>query len=209
MDCAALKIAMDLVHVPSRVRQIRSAPLPDGVETLLRIAAGDEEEISKASEVTGRSRAIVREAGAFFIEQILFSPDTDSYRVLGLNPGATSGELRRNMALLLRWLHPDVDTDGKRSVFVGRVTHAWNDLKTQERRGAYDRSRRVLLAEQSFLRKKARATNQKKNGGSSKRVNNNGAYRRHVASGRLDTRTGERKGFLQHILLVLFGRAKH
>ena len=109
-------------------------------------------------EAMGRSRETVCEAAAFFIEQILLSPDADSYRVLGARPEATNYELRRNMALLLRWLHPDHDGQGARSVFVGRVTRAWNDLKTQERRAAYDQSRRIALAEKSLLRKRGGAS---------------------------------------------------
>ncbi len=133
-DRMALKIAIDLVHVPSQVRLLRSEPLPDGVLMLLRIAAGDEESEQTAVALTGRSLEVIRKAAMFFIEQILFAPDADSYRVLGTDPQASSGELRRNVALLLRWLHPDLDPRGERSVFIGRVTTAWNNLKTPERR---------------------------------------------------------------------------
>jgi hypothetical protein len=41
-DVMALRIAIDLMHVPSRVRVARSEPLPAGVETVPSIAAGDE-----------------------------------------------------------------------------------------------------------------------------------------------------------------------
>jgi len=123
--------------------------LPAGVLDLLRIAAGDEEAIREATEVASRSRDVVGEAVAFFIEQILLSPDADSYRVLGANPEATSAELRRNMALLLRWLHPDLDPHPGRAVFVTRVTLAWNDLKTLDRRAAYDRLRQISLTKKS------------------------------------------------------------
>jgi hypothetical protein len=58
------------------------------------------------------------------------------------------------MALLLRWLHPDLDPCGERSVFVRRVTRAWNDLKTQDRRDAYDRSRPLSGAQRSGRRKR-------------------------------------------------------
>jgi hypothetical protein len=210
-DYAALKIAMDLVHVPSQVRLMRSAPLPDGVVMLLRIAAGDNEAINKARDLTARPRAMVREAAGFFIEQIQFSPGTDSYRVLGVNPEATNSELRRNMALLLRWLHPDVDTEGKRSIFVGRVTHAWNDLKTPERRAAYDRSNRTSLAEKSFSGRKASARKQAKKHTSNKASNvSDTRYLRHVGSGRLfDRRRRHRRGFLHQVLLFLFGRTKY
>ncbi len=138
----ALKIAIDLMHVPSQVRLFRSEPLPDGVPLLLRIAAGDDEADRTATELTGRSMDTVHRAAAFFIEQILFAPEADSYRVLGADRQASAGELRRNVALLLKWLHPDVDPQSERSVFVGRVTAAWNNLKTPDRRSAYDDLRR-------------------------------------------------------------------
>ena len=83
----------------------------------------------------------MRKASAFFIEQILLDPEADSYRVLGADRSATASELRRNMALLLRWLHPDMDRRGTRSMFAGRVTGAWETLKTPERRAAYDKDR--------------------------------------------------------------------
>jgi hypothetical protein len=149
----ALGVAIDLLHMPSRVRLVRAAPLPAGVLNLLRIAVGDEEAIREATELAGRSRDAVREAVAFFIEQILLSPDADSYRVLGASPEATSAELRRNMALLLRWLHPDLDPCAGRSVFATRVTLAWNDLKTLDRRAAYDQLRQISLAKKSSKRR--------------------------------------------------------
>src|SRR5262249_781207 len=132
-------------HMPSQGRRLRSVPLPKGVEMLLRIAAEDSEAERAAVALTGRSHQVIREAAAFFIEQIMFAPDADSYRVLGADPQATASELRRNVALLLRWLHPDRGHRGEeRSIFVGRITRAWNDLKTPERRAAYDKSRRLL-----------------------------------------------------------------
>jgi hypothetical protein len=137
-DRMALKAALDLVHVPTQVRLLRSDPLPDGVPMLLRIAAGEIEAEHAAAALMDRSPDVVRRAAAFFIEQILFAPNADSYRVLGATPQASAGELRRNVALLLRWLHPDRGPGEERSVFVGRVTAAWNDLKTPERRAAYD-----------------------------------------------------------------------
>lgn len=66
---ATLKMAVDLMYFPSQVRLLRSVPVPDGVLTLLRIAGGDEEATSEATEAVGRSRETVREAAAFFIEQ--------------------------------------------------------------------------------------------------------------------------------------------
>ena len=149
------KTAIDLLYMPSRVRLLRSAPLPRGVLILFQIVAGDEVATTQASEATGRSCETVRAAAAFFIEQVLLYPEADSYRVLGAEPDASNSELRRNMSLLLRWLHPDRDSQDARSVFAGRVTRAWNDVKSEDRRAAYDRSRSMALVEKSLARKKS------------------------------------------------------
>jgi hypothetical protein len=141
---AALRVALELVHMPSRVRTLRSSPLPEGVGVVLQIAAGDEAATAEAVEVSGRPREVVHSAAAFFIEQMLLCPEADSYRALGATKNASAGELRRNMALLLRWLHPDVDRGGERSIFAGRVTRAWEDLKTPDRRAAYDSGKHGL-----------------------------------------------------------------
>jgi DnaJ domain len=155
----ALRIAIDLMHMPSRVRTVRSEPLPAGVHWLLCIAAGDEAAQCAAVEATGRSRDVIRSAAGFFIEQVLLCPNAESYRVLGASREATNAELRRNMALLMRWLHPDMDPEGRRSVFASRVTLAWNDLKTAERRAAYD------LERGSSAQKTRRVKSRRRSGG--------------------------------------------
>src|SRR5258706_2929869 len=120
----ALGAAIGLLHMPSRVRLVRAAPLPVGVLELLRIAAGDEEAIREATEFAGRSRDVICEAARFFIEQILLAADADSYRVLGASPQATSAELRRNIALLLRLLPSDLAPCAQRSIFATQGPHA-------------------------------------------------------------------------------------
>lgn len=137
----ALKIAIGLLHLPSQLRLVRDRPLPDDVPSILRIVAGDNEALEETVRATGRDRAVLREAAAFFIEQVLFAPDADSYRVLGVRSNASRDELRRNMILLIRWLHPDLVQTNERSMFVARVTNAWDDLKTPERRATYDEAR--------------------------------------------------------------------
>jgi hypothetical protein len=160
-DKMALRVAIDLLHGPSQVRLVRSEPLPRGVPVLLRIAAGDDAAEREAADLTVRSRDVVRRAAEFFIEQILFAPDTDSYRVLGSASQASASELRSNAALLLKWLHPDRDPHGERPIFVSRVTEAWNNLKTPERRAAYDELRRSS-SERKSRNKAARRGNRKK-----------------------------------------------
>ena len=139
----AISVAIDLMRTPSRVWALRSSPLAKGVDMLLQIAAGDVEAESDAVEITGRSAETIRSAAAFFIEQILFYSEADSYRVLGVNPQASGNELRHNMTLLLKWLHPDKEGGVTRSLYAINVTNAWNDLKTEERQSALALSSRL------------------------------------------------------------------
>jgi hypothetical protein len=141
-----IRVAIELLHVPSRVRIARTEPLPAGVVFLLRIAAGEAEAERTAIASTGRPRELIRQAAIFFIEQVLLCRNSDSYRVLGADSQASIGELRRNMALLVKWLHPDQDPRGQRSVFASRVIRAWDDLKTPKRRASYDDARRIASA---------------------------------------------------------------
>jgi len=203
-DAVALRLAINLLHFPSRVRSVRSAPLPDDVLVLLHIAAGDEEAIRAAVESVDRPCGIVQEAAAFFIEQVLLNPDADSYRVLGAKPETPYAELRRNMALLLKWLHPDSDRHGEHVVFAKRVTRAWNNLKTEERRAAYDRSHHRSTGEKSPIRMNqgthvARHKMRLRPG----RVPFDGAvvYRRP-----LHNYSYHREGLLRRVMSLLFGR---
>ena len=140
IDGQALRLALDLFHIPSRVRMLRAEPLPADLTLLLRVAAGEESALAHAARIADRSGDTVRKAATFFIEQVLLCPEANSYRVLGTTSTASYSELRQHMALLMKWLHPDGDPDLERSLFVSRVTGAWDDLKTPERRAAYDRT---------------------------------------------------------------------
>jgi hypothetical protein len=151
-----LRAALCLAAVPSRRRGLRNDPLPEGVALLLRIVADDREAIEAAAQRLQRPPIELREAAAFYIEQIMLNPQADSYRVLGAQPSATSAELRRNLALLCKWLHSDVCQDQGRSVFFTRITNAWNNLKTPERRAAYDAALDARLAAQRFSQEEGR-----------------------------------------------------
>lgn len=140
MNEPALKTAIGLLHLPANVRRLRGEPVPEDIEHLLRILAGDEGAEQDAAILCDRPRTIVREAATFYAEQILLHRDADHYRVLGAAPHATTAELRRNMALLLLWLHPDRNCSEGRSVLAARVTGAWENLRTADRRAAYDAS---------------------------------------------------------------------
>jgi pyruvate-formate lyase-activating enzyme len=144
-NVAALKVALDIFHVPSHVQWQRSAPLPTDVVTILLIAAGDAAALHNAVSTSGQLPEKIVQAAVFFLEQIVLSAKSDSYRVLAATSNASNAELRRNMALLMRWLHPDQRQGQERAALAARVTTAWEDLKTADRRAAYDAHRPVTL----------------------------------------------------------------
>ncbi len=129
----ALKAALDLLRIPSQVRLMRSAPLPPGVLLLLRLAAAETGAECEAEELTPRGSFANRDAAIFFIEQVLLSSNSDAYRVLGLDATATVSELRRHMAYLLKWLHPDLNRDPHKARLAQRVLVAWNEVKAVKR----------------------------------------------------------------------------
>jgi hypothetical protein len=137
-EAAALQTALVLLHTPTQVKRIRAAPLPEATHFLLCLAVGEREAVTTAMSYSDRPDHYLKRAAGFFIEQILLAPDADSYRVLGCLAQANIGVIRRNMTLLLRLMHPDLSENSDRSVFAARVTRAWEDIKTPERRASYD-----------------------------------------------------------------------
>ena len=192
-DLEALRLALYLFHVPAGVRAARTLPLPKGIIHLLEIAAGDDEVADNAALKLERTADVIREAAGFFIEQILLAPDGDSYRVLGGGRDASDVELRRNMALLLRWLHPDLDRAGARTIYAGRVTRAWETLKTPDRRTAYDVANPPRVAKPKTPRRSSRQPPR---------------YQRFSSGGAgLDAvRDTAHDGFIQRTLRFMFGR---
>lgn len=144
-------MAIAIVDRPQLAQRARELPLPEGLDVLLAVAAGEDGTISSLTKCTGVSRLRLRMASSFYIEQVLLSESSDSYRVLGLKHDSTREQLRRHMALLMRWLHPDSanaleSVDGlDRRVFASRVARAWQDLKSDDRRAVYD----AVLAKRS------------------------------------------------------------
>jgi len=151
-DLSAVHAALALARIPAQIATVRGEALPPGMTELLAVAAGDRKIIELAEAETGLTEAELCDAAGFFIEQVLFQPQADSYRTLGAEAGSPATALRRHMALLAKALHPDrseVSGTGNsvdRSVFIDRVTRAWDTLKTEERRIAYGLSHR----QQSF-----------------------------------------------------------
>jgi hypothetical protein len=141
---AALEIALALAEQPDSFRGAGYGPLPSGVTLLLEVAAGELAALNAARTMTTRPQAALEQAATVFIERVLFAEAADSYRILGACRTTTRKELRRHMALLVKWLHHDepdrspADPRTDKVSFFPRVTQAWEHLKTDSRRAAYD-----------------------------------------------------------------------
>lgn len=134
----ALEQALAALRAPSLFAQLRDRPLPDDVLLLLRLAAGDSQAREQAREASGEPDPLVTEAAVMFIQQVMFYPGSDSYRVLGVPVDGSDESIREHRRWLLRWLHPDRNADAWDAVYAERVSHAWQALRTPERRDEYD-----------------------------------------------------------------------
>lgn len=141
-DVAAMRVALRLNSLPSEVRAARSRALPGGIPLLLAIAAEEKDAVDQGVVLLDRAADVLVASARFFVEQVLLASDSSSYRVLGAAPDAPAADLRRNIALYLKYLHPDRDPGSDRAALMLRVTRAWEDVKTPERRAAYDRELR-------------------------------------------------------------------
>src|SRR5690606_22492284 len=112
------------------------------MELLLRLAGGDADLAERGARASGETPEVVSEAAAFFLQQVLFAPDADSYRVLGVAPEAPTELIKRHYRLLVRWLHPDRHAgDAWESLYADRVNRAWQNLRHPDKRAEYDRQR--------------------------------------------------------------------
>jgi hypothetical protein len=134
-----IDLALDLARMPTLAHSIEKPPLPTDIFEVMRIAAGAPEVCQLASQTTGQPPAVLIEAARFYLQQVLLRPDADSYRVLGLPPGASRELARRHMRCLLQWLHPDVNRDWD-SAYAERVLSAWREVSADTPRPSNSRS---------------------------------------------------------------------
>jgi len=123
----AIDLALDLARMPALARTSVVPPVPPNVIELMRIAAASPKACQDAVAATGESENVIIEASRFYLQQLLFRPDADSYRVLGIERGASRATARSHMRWLLQWLHPDRN-DGLEAVYAARVLKAWREV---------------------------------------------------------------------------------
>src|SRR5262245_7723163 len=144
-----IDLALDLARMPALAHSIEKPPLPADIFEVMRIAADAPEVCKLASQATGQPAAVLIEAARFYLQQVLLRPDADSYRVLGLRPGASRELARCHMQCLLQWLHPDENRDWD-SAYAQRVLTAWREVSA-------DMSRRSNACSHGLAEPRAKA----------------------------------------------------
>jgi hypothetical protein len=139
-----IALALDLARMPALAHSLEKLPLPADMLEVMRVAAGSPEMCQSASQVTGQPPAVLIEAARFYLQQMLLRPDADSYRVLGLKPGASRELARQHMRSLLQWLHPDVNSEWD-AVYAERVLKAWREVSAEISSSAASNARSHIL----------------------------------------------------------------
>lgn len=127
----AIDLALDLARMPALARTPVAPPIPTDVAELMRIAAANPQACQDAAAKTGQKPVVLIEAARFYLQQVLFRPDADSYRILGLEPAASRATARSHMRWLLQWLHPDRNSNMD-AVYAERVLKAWRLVSATE-----------------------------------------------------------------------------
>jgi len=124
-----IELALDLARMPALARSSVAPPLPPNIIELMRIAAAAPEACQAAVAQTGEPRHVLVESARFYLQQVLFRPDADCYRILGIQPSASRTAAREHMRWLLEWLHPDRNNNNSwDAVYAERVLKAWREV---------------------------------------------------------------------------------
>jgi hypothetical protein len=123
-----IELALDLARMPALARSPVFSPIPPNIIELMRIAAASPEACEVAAAKTGEPAPVVIEAARFYLQHILFRPEADCYRILGIEPNDSRATARSHMRWLLQWLHPDRNHDAWDAVYAERVLKAWREV---------------------------------------------------------------------------------
>ena len=123
-----IDLALDLTRMPALARSSVVPPLPPNIVELMRIAAASPEACEAAAAQTGEPTLVLIEAARFYLQQVLFRPNADCYRILGIKPATSRATAREHMRWLLEWLHPDRNNNSWDAVYAERVLKAWREV---------------------------------------------------------------------------------
>jgi hypothetical protein len=125
-----IEFALDLARMPALARSSVALAIPPNILELIRIAAACPEACEAAVARTGEPAPVLIDAARFYLQQVLFRPEADCYRILGIESAASRETARNHMRWLLEWLHPDRNNNSWDAVYAERVLKAWREVST-------------------------------------------------------------------------------
>ena len=127
----ALTLAVRLYRSPGLARSVRRLALPPAVLLVIRVAAGCPISSAYAVAQTGLDEATVTRVASLYLLVALFGQETDPYRTLGLSTGAAAELVQDHRKWLLKWLHPDRNSNQNLAGLSVRVLAASAELAAQ------------------------------------------------------------------------------
>jgi hypothetical protein len=129
---SASVIALELYNEPRLSTRLASMPLHEGVLSLIKIAAGDEAETVVFPPHISSDHEKARAISVFYLQQILFHPQSTGHRLLGLSSDAGQEMVRDHKRWLLKWLHPDRNQNKWEQLYFERVIKAAQSVQDAE-----------------------------------------------------------------------------
>jgi hypothetical protein len=148
----AVQEALELFRQPARLRFIDRTELPVEMLDVIKIAAGDDNTIQLWADTFNEVPNVVREAAVFYLQQTIARSGVDNFRMLGLQPGAATADIRAHKRWLLKWLHPDRNPSKWQAALFYRVSGVADQLESLSAAAC------SLPAEPSMLTKSSHGT---------------------------------------------------
>lgn len=140
VDAVDLALACYRAPLAHQERFAASAPLPAGMDRLLKLASGSPALLDYVARRTGAPLDQLREAARFLVQQLCFARGACHYRVLGLEPGAPLAQIKEHHRRLISLYHPDhaIGCERWTEGYAARINEAWTVLSRPESRARYD-----------------------------------------------------------------------
>ena len=130
----AWRTAMEQVFIlqnnPDAIYDMRTAPLPEGISTLMRLASNPGDLLNDVSQTLAIEAEVLQSHISDYLVAMCFFPNAQPARILGLNNAKNIPLAKEHHRLLLKWLHPDKNPEHK--LYAEQVNRAWAWLKSQE-----------------------------------------------------------------------------
>jgi hypothetical protein len=92
--------------------------------TVLKAAAGDEATLAQQAQFHNTDAKLVHEAARHYLLTLLMDPKNRGLRIIGLADDASESEIKDHKRWLLKWLHPDRNSNAWEQALFHKVSAA-------------------------------------------------------------------------------------